>query len=371
MILPYLPLSQVVEFDEWWLGPLDQFEGPWLSPDFESSARSLIATFRDVTGQRLERPSILVRSDSGADGVPPSPIEHQALLLAIGFTTIHQNPYWSANDDDGWRVATTDNAALWVQPVDVTEHRLTLGRGARVEIMAGGYRFDDEAFVIPAPFELHMPFAVTLDAELLHALYSVLKSPPDGYEHTAAQLRVAIRWFMKSWQNTPSITWEDRLVFVKVATEALSGEDNNVDSARKLIEILSGSLLQEGEGIGVDDLLWSPDEPLLTRTWGRPEALKSAEVSQFEHWACSLGDARNSIVHGEPASALEYGELDSPYNGPFVEIGDRVVRETITVLLGECGHPAVWRQTLARAGFKAYQALKARDPSQPDDGVRS
>ena len=109
-----------------------------------------------------------------------------------------------------------------------------------------------------------------------------------------------------------------------------------------------------GDAIGLDALLWQPNERSLTRTWtDRSGRSRSAAVSLLEHWACALGDARNAIVHGEPSVDHDYGQNGSPYNGPFVEIADRVVREAITVILGSCGFPAAWRGSLARASLAA------------------
>jgi len=357
-LVPYLPLSTPLVFSGWWLGPLESFGGPWLSTEFEQSVRRLAEVFRDPAGQPLRRPSILVSEVDGADGAPPSREALRCLQLAIAFATIQQNVYWSSDDrHDGWRVATSDNAMLWVQPLDLVDHRIALGRGSRVQSTAGGYKLTDEGFLIPPPLELHLPFYITLDAELLEALYTVLMQPPAGTEHVVSSIAVAVSWLIKSWQNTPSITWEDRLVFVKVATEALTGKERSHESAAALLEIFRSTPDQRGAGVGGSCLLWQPDEPLLTRTYtknGRPTA---SEVTQMEHWACALGDARNAVVHGEADIEHMYHEANSPYAGPFVEIGDRVVREAITVILGALGYPRVWRRGIARASFAAYEHL--------------
>jgi hypothetical protein len=145
--------------------------------------------------------------------------------------------------------------------------------------------------------ELHLPSPIAIDEELLAAAYSTLVERPAACELTAGRLRVAIGWLLKSWQNTPSITWEDRLVFIKVATKALTGEDNNFKSAERLSAIFEGALTQEGEGLGIEQLLWSPGEPQCIRRWNGKE--KTLDVTQIVHRCCALGDARNSVVHGQ------------------------------------------------------------------------
>ncbi len=54
-----------------------------------------------------------------------------------------------------------------------------------------------------------------------------------------------------------------------------------------------------------------------------------------------------------------YAQPGSAYNGPFVEIGDRVIREAICVELGACGYPDVWRSRLTRASMVALRRLRA------------
>lgn len=357
--LPYLPVKEPLEFSGWWLGSLEDFTGPWLSEQFEDAARRFLCSFRDPSTKEITSTSLLARISGGADGRPPNSREQLALQLSIGFSAIHQNPYWTeANSWDSWRVATTDNAELWIQPLDLDGGWISLGRGGRVSVTAGGLNLNQDQFFVPTPLELHLPSSITLDEELLAAIYTTLVSPPDGQEEKAATLRVAMRWLLKAWQNTPSITWEDRLVYLKIAAEALTGEDNTFESAKRLQQVFEDAPLQEGGDLGLDDLLWSPGEPTLMRGWRSGGAQKEAEVPQFVHWCCSLGDARNALVHGEDGTDLEYFQNASPYNGPFVEIADRVVREAICVLLGTVGFPEVWRRGISRASFHAFRRLQ-------------
>jgi len=250
------PLRAEVEFAGWRLGPLASFRGAWESPEFREAAEELAGAFRDASGASMNHVALLERVSSGTDGHRPTDEEMRALDLAITFATIHQNPYWTVESQyDSWRVATTDNAAIWVQPIDIQEGRIALGRGGRVSILSGGHRLHDEDFTIQPPLELHMPTRVSLDARLLEALHSTLLDPPAGKEQDVEALAVAIRWLTKSWQNSPSITWEDRLVSLKVATEALTGEDKSHLSAAALVELFRSAHLQPGDAIGAEDLL--------------------------------------------------------------------------------------------------------------------
>ena len=141
---------------------------------------------------------------------------------------------------------------------------------------------------------------------------------------------------------------------LKIASEAITGEENNHRSAADLQRLFASAAKQEGEELGTDDLLWQLDQPSFTRRWMQNGKPKEEDVSAFVHWACELGDARNALVHGEDGTSLVYEQDRSPYNGPFVAIGDRILREAIGILLGRCGYPAVWRRReMKRAFFHA------------------
>jgi hypothetical protein len=359
LTFPFLSLRDPVEFGSWWLGSVDHFRGPWLSGEFEAAARRFLSAFRDAGGEAITGGALLANGENGADGQSPSAIEAQAIELSVGFATIDQNPYWTpAASGAGWRVATTDNAAFWVQPLNLAEGWISLGRGSRVSITAGGGNLKRDDFTIRAPLELNRPSGVTLDQEVLGSIYDVLTEPSVGHEIDASRLKGAIRWLLRSWQNTPSITWEDRLVFLKVATEALTAEDRTVESAKKLEALFERAANQDGGALGTDDLLWQAGQPSMLRSWTtRSGAHHSDTVSAFVHWLSALGDARNALVHGEDGTSLDYHESGSAYDGPFVEVGDRVLREAVLLALGECGYPAVWRRGMTRASFKTFQHL--------------
>lgn len=358
LVVPYLALSSPASFGGWRLSPLEQFDGPWQSASFEERARAFVGLFRDAQGNQLQRPSILTRTAEGANGERPSDSELIALRRAIVFAAIHKNPYWTRQESDAWGIVTADNAALWVQPIDHIGGRVTLSRGGRARWVSSGHKLTDPDLVIRAPLEAQVSTPITLDDELLDAVYGVVTDALDNRTTAAGAIEIAIRWLERSWNNSPSIGFDERLVFIKVAIEALTRESDNRRSASAMASTFRSTLTQEGDGLGLDRLLWSPDEPLLQRTYGNEGQKKQAQLTQLEHWACALGDARNVLVHGEKAVDHWYQAEDSPYNGPFVEIGDRVLRELITVELGRLGYPRVWRDSLDRAGLEHLKSAE-------------
>jgi hypothetical protein len=151
-------------------------------------------------------------------------------------------------------------------------------------------------------------------------------------------------------------------VFLKTATEGLTGTDESRESARLLRDRYATCLTQDGEAVGSDDLLWSQDEPSFVRCWRTGSGkTTTATLAAFEHWYMAFADARNAVAHRGRATTLVYAEAGSPYEGPFVDIADRVLRELVTLTLGLCGHPAVWRRGLGRASYRAWQRLACLD----------
>ncbi|MGH9280668.1 MAG: hypothetical protein ACRD12_21570 [Acidimicrobiales bacterium] len=320
--------------------------------------RQFLRSFRLPGGGLIENPSLLARAQRGADGEAPSLAERQALELAIAYTTIDSNRWWTA-ETQGWSVATTDNADLWVQPITVADGAITLERGGRVRTTTGGYTLDDDDFFIPALLELRLPFDVRLDAVILGAAYETLLRPNPEQVERARRIEMAMRWITKSWLNSASITATDRLVFLKTASEALTGETRDrVKAAKELTAVFEGALQQEGEGFGVDKLLWTPGEPSFQRTWTSGGVTRSDTLPALEHWYMAIADARNDVVHALAAPTLAYEVEGSAYNGPLVEIADRVLREAVAVELGACGYPDAWRRGLNRAGLQTLRRLR-------------
>ncbi len=354
-LLPYLGLAEPLHFGGWWLGALDDYSGAWDSDELREATFRLSQLFLGPLGSPVDRPSLLALQDGGVDGRMPSRSIRVALTTAVGFAVIDRNPYWDpAVQHDGWKINTSDNTDIWFQPLNRDNEGIAIGTGSRVRTTHGGGTLDGPA--IQSPLELNLPAQTRLDEELLAATYDTLAGLTTCDDRD--RLAVAIRWLMKAWANSASISDEDRVIFLKVALEALAGTHWSRDAAEHFVVMFALAQEQTGGPIGLEDLLWSPAESTITR-WriSRSGAEKSEDLTLFEHWFMALADARNEIVHAGSAASLQYAEAGSPYEGPLLEIADRVVREGIKVMLGRCGFPAVWRSPLARASMRATERL--------------
>jgi len=343
---PYLKLHRSHEFADFWIGPADQFEGSWDPPALKDAARMLLGRFVTVDGKPVDRPSLIASNNRLVDGAPPQ--HPDALELAVAFGALIQNPRHPADENDAWKVVTADNCDVWVQPVDLQQNRITLERGLRVRTLAGGYKFSDDGFRVPPPLELHWHGGGAFDPEVADAVYRVVSAPDSTKDpELAHRLKPAIRWWIKAWRNSASVSWEDRLVHLRIAVDALVGSDKTKTAIQWLNDLFS-SVGEDSRG----DLLWATDQGSYERTWGRPP--RTDVVSAFDHWFWSFADTRNDIVHRGGAAALVYEQDNSPYVGMHVDVADRVVAEAILVSLQRCGFEHLWRTPLWRAIARSF-----------------
>lgn len=349
--LPYLPLSSPVVIGPWRAEPLAGYEGEWFNEDFERLGRAFLSAFRRPNGEVLERPSVVSRADSGIDGNPPSEAELRSLGLAIGFAVLDANPNWEPGAD-GFRSATADNAEVWVQPIDLAGGFFTLQSGFRIQTLAGGLRLNNE-LVVPVPVEIHFPWSVRPDSELATTVYDLAVNE-DGSDGEIKRLLVAIDWLLACWRNTPSLSWESRLVQMKTAFEALLDQSDTPKAMPLLRQVF-----EAGQPYPTDTL-WRPEEP----TRQRRVKDKVFDVTLIEHWYGALSDARNAIIHeGRRGSdVLVYAEEGSPYKGPFVDIGDRVLREAIKSKVVTVGHPRAAMTVLERSAHDWWENRKTDEP---------
>ncbi len=145
---------------------------------------------------------------------------------------------------------------------------------------------------------------------------------------------------MKAWANSSSIADEDRIVFLKIAIDALTGTDKTDGAKNELISWFTAL-----EPTSTRGLLWAPDQPAFERT---SRSGKTIPETAFGHWLHAFADQRNHIVHHGHSTSLTYEVADSPYNGHYVDVADRVVCEALLVGLHRCGTEYLWRTSRYR-----------------------
>ena len=369
LFCPYLPLAasgETIEFADWELGPLWSFEGRWADPKFESQAKTLLGKFsRPLENKPIENPALLCKKGEQIDGRMPSGEEWKALQLALAFGFLDTNPTQeSGNGEAGWGTLTTDNVDVQLWSLDLEHKRVALTRGYLVKVNIGGFTLDDSGLFVAPPLELHMPtMSSPPDPLVLTGIYETvlasLRSPDT--EPDAHRVRVAVEWLAKAWQNTRSLRFPERLVFLKTAFEAITGKSNAYEGARKLrmiFESLSNTTEDDS-----DCLVWSPEEkPIHNHTWNDKHGqAQSTLITDLEAWFLAFSKTRNAIIHEGIVPGLTYPnstsdplELRAIYHGGFFYTAERLLRSVTRVLLSKLGYKDAWRDMFTRVVLEAY-----------------
>jgi len=349
---PYLEVSDSIEFADWELGPLEAFENRWADERFKAQAGRFLAKFVDDTGKGIKRPSILCRRGVPLDGSMPSVEEMAALELAIAFGFLDENPRRSSTSRfEGWKVITSDNAEVFFWPLNLDSGQVLVTTGAMLRSGSGGYGIRDPELVIRPPLDLCLVgWHRSAEPALLDAVYRTvlgsLRTP--GSNVAADRLRVAVRWFVKAWWNTATVDYQDRIVFLKTAFEAITGESRSRESARTLrgmFERLPDTTLQNSE-----ELIWSPAERAV-HPWvskGKKKEIREL-LTDLELWFMNFADARNRIIHEGVGFDLEHKSENPAYDGNLVFTAEFLLRAAIKAALDGLGHPDLWRSPLSRS----------------------
>ena len=258
-------------------------------------------------------------------------------------------------------MVTTDNAELYVWPIDLEQGRVTTNTGYIVSMKSAGYKISGTKLVLRPPLDLHLPIRVpSPDPLVLTGIYKTalgsLRSP--GNNSTADRVRIALEWFAKAWRNTATLHFPERLVFLKTAFEALTDTSSTRESGRRLRQLFKE--LPNTTARDSKILVWSPEEEPVSRTWiDKWGQSKNELMTDLEVWFMEFGDVRNSIIHEGALPELMYPgsnpvyqpiTLNPAYNGDIFFTAEFLLRGAIKVLLStEPGYEDVWRSDLYRA----------------------
>ena len=373
---PGLPLSSTLEFDDWAVGSLP--EGiKWRSARFELLARRLL----DSLGKHhLRGGAVLWHRDRGLDGTIPEREVLHNIHAALTFALLDLNDHVERDANAGHYLATTENAALFVQPIDEDEAHLTHRRGGLLRpVISGGWRVGDDPPPTPdALVPIQHPRSVS--RHLSREVFNYLQRNTAE----AAQIATSLEWHRSALANSDAVTWQYRFIALKTGLEILTGTDDSVESARRLRSLFHAVTLPYEKLLPWSGLLWEPRERTdVLRTWvatkGKNKGkTQHANVTEFEHWFMTLADVRNSIIHKGRLDTLNY---DAPperplsrYAGPIFWIGERVLREAVKALLGAevllCGRLAEvarWEPFIERiaATFRAGSVGPDADAPTP------
>lgn len=358
--LPYLPLNGAYQIGKWLILPANQYSGDWVNDSYKARVDQLLGRFIWPNRTTITDIPIVVSAEDGANGVIPGQAEGRALQLALSFSAIDE--FRTADGNAQGRTVTADNAELQIWPLGADGY-IAYPTGSIARTLWGGWNLDDDmhAWRVPAPMELSMPLVkVSLYGRLASSIYeTVQKGDGDTANVTERRVAVTLGWLSKAWKNTPSISEEDRIIFLKTGFESLLDTSSTPTAAKRLRKLFEDAAAHAREEL--KNLLWSAAE-----TESRPHPFTEAgyqnvQVTDLEHWFLSFGSVRNSIIHDGAASTLAYEEANSAYNGSLVMTAERVLREAIKMQLELLGCGGLWKTGVDRVLHDALAQLEDKN----------
>lgn len=137
-------------------------------------------------------------------------------------------------------------------------------------------------------------------------------------------------------------------MYLRTGFEALFGVSRTpklTPLVRKLFESLEASVDAARE------LHWSPAEKEV-----REHEKSDHNLTDLELWFQCFSDTRNLIVHEGAEPDLVYAEEASAYSGPFPQIAQQVLRESVRAFLSVAfGYDDLWRSSTYRKLRDAFE----------------
>lgn len=332
---PALPVEKRLEFGDWMVGPLPD-DVPWRSARFDELVKALLAS---VARNGFRNSALLWHRERGLDGQMPAPDVIEAIQAAVRFAVLDSNDRVLARDREnvGHYLATSENAELYVQPIDEKDGRIAYRSGGLLrEQVSGGWRIGEGTLPLPDAVGPILG-TVRVSRKLASAVFGAFS---DTTNRDNRRLRVALEWHAAALANPRAVTLQQRLIALKTGFEALLGESGSRDCARRLRELFERVTAQHRDLLPCTSVLWSPSEraDLLRAHQNRGGTTNTELRSEVEDWFMALADARNAIIHDGVVSAVEYPPPPerplSRYQGPLFWTGERLLREGIKASLG-------------------------------------
>ena len=321
VVLPYLPLREAVAVGGWRLIPAQRpHEEAFVDDDTRIKAEGLLRLYGGDAPARL----------SGAFAAPPNgrigddpPVDQLTTLrraIVVGLLEGNPTPPALAVDEatvdpnGGWRSATSDNAVLWVHPIDESGNT-AVEYGAMVTTLSGGHNvLREDSVSITRPAEVPTPLMYGfLDGGYSDAVFAVIATGGDE----GRRLGRAIDWLDLAWRNTPSITQAVRVVLLRMGFEVLFGDDNTYVVRDEL------GVLLDGEDVTRQERTW----PTLA---GK---LHTAELSDLCWWFMQFAFLRNAIMHGDELT----GAMFEHEGRPHVWLAESWLRKALKSLVARAG----------------------------------
>jgi hypothetical protein len=329
---PALPLARTLDLGDWLVG-LPSPDVPWRTDRLRELTQTLMASFSD---SGFDNGALVWHRERGFDGTLPPDEARAAIAAAVGFAVLDTN---DRLDDlnKGHFLATTENAALYFQPIDEETGDVAHVRsGALKEIVSFGHKIGQGPLPLPeATSPIRRP--VRASSSLARSVFDTMTTRQD---EAAGRLRAALEWHRITMANSPAISLGQRLVASKTGFEALFGESKAWNCAKALNDLFLQATAPHRAFLPWTGVLWSPTDRTDVRPTNPdcPAEHRATPRSEIQDWFMNLAYARNAIIHEGALRMGSYTALPerplSRYAGPLFWKGERMLREASKASLG-------------------------------------
>lgn len=368
---PALPLSKNVQLGDWIVGaPPDDTK--WATIRFKELSELALSAF-DRLGFR--RPSLMWHSKNGFDGEMPQLEECGAIQSSVRFAALDYNDATDGDPNRAYDLVTSENAELFIQPLDEVKGTIAYRRGGALKGELGaGYKIGEQAIPLPdATLPIQTP--IVMSRTLAQAVHSHLQAQSGK----ASSIRTALEWHGVAMANPHAVTVQQRLIALKTGFEAILGTSDSLEGSQLLRKLFADATSQHLKLLPWAGILWSPKElrNLKRVRHTRGGKAKIDTRSELEDWFMTLSEVRNAIIHEGIVKAVEYSAPPerplSRYAGPLLWVGERLLREAIKASLGPdillCG--AISEQKSKNEVIRKFKAMLTQDSEDKSEAKSS
>jgi hypothetical protein len=333
VLLPYLALRDRLALGPYELIPRQSLvDDDFVSEQLYQQVAGLLEMHK-VRGLLADRLGCLVRRRDEQIGAPFACEDLRPIRRAVVAALLDRNPreIGMRSDAQGWHVATSDNAQIYLQQLDGSGY-VAVPYGRMVQVAVSGLRIGAEHSVIHLPPELHVPFlGADPDGLYLDALYAALTS---GTQE-AGRLGRAVDWLDLPWRNTTSLDDDTRILAVYSGFEVLLGREGASGLSLALSELID------------------PQAAAVTRPIpNRHGNLRPQDVTEIEWWFTFFAFLRHAIAPGDEIPARQYEWNDHHH----LFFGESRLRNAIKRKVAGLGFPLVLLNDFERLAVQLGEA---------------
>lgn len=278
IIMPYLPLSGYIKFDNLLIWSFQKKRDDFIkNQDLKKHLIRLASCYQFRKAGAIQNPTIISTGKANfANPTAKTISKIEVLKNALLFSSVLRINQWS--------FLTSDNFEVFYQRFNLGEEGIAIQSGAIHKILAGGYKIEDAVFIKPDC--VNIPLNSQLDGQVLKALEDCLIN--QGNSTAKSQILQSLNPFFNTYRNTHEISLASRVLLLIMAFELLFGESGREEFRKNILKYSTFS------------------SNFKTKTYSYPiintftnKIIKNENLTLNEIWAEEFYKLRHKIIHGD------------------------------------------------------------------------